>query len=142
MMERRARAQRREWSWGERVLFWIYNVLVGPFLTRLPDGTVQGSMTRIATAMFTIAEIARLRPQFQPGAGLWLVPVIGWPDAFMVVATLFALPLDNAMTKLADKNPERLLELFLGRMGIGDVAGQVIGGINLEAPRVPEGTDI
>lgn len=95
------RSARRIWSWPERLAYWVYGFLIGPFLTKLPDGTVQGSMTRWAVAGFSIAEIVRL---------IAVPPMaLGWPDAFVVFFILFALPIDNALSRA---KPAEVLELL------------------------------
>lgn len=91
----------RIWSWPERLAYWGYGFFVGPFLTKLPDGTVNGSMTRWAVAAFTVAEIKRLLAV--PPAAL------GWPDCITVFFILFALPIDNA---LSHAKPRDVLELL------------------------------
>lgn len=120
---------RNIWPWWRRLPFrfgrFLFNFFIGPFLTKFPDGTVQASMTRIAVAIFTVVEAYRLLPQPGPGE-MRLVPVIGWPDAFLAFCILFALAIDKAMTTLAEKNPEKLVTALLGRMGIGDVAQSVL----------------
>jgi hypothetical protein len=103
------RPGRRIWSWPERVAYWVYGFVVGPFLTKLPDGTVQGSMTRWAVAAFTAAEIVRLVavPQMP----------LGWPDAFVVFFILFALPIDNALSRAQPKDVLELLGKPFARAG-------------------------
>lgn len=105
-----ARPGRRVWSWPERVLYWFYGFFLGPFLTKHADGTITGSMTRWAVAAFSVAEIARLLP-VRGSDGGWSVPPLGWPDAFMVFFILFALPIDNALSRA---KPKDVLDL-LGR---------------------------
>ena len=96
------RAPRDVWPWWKRApvsfLRGLFNIFVGPFLTKLPDSTIQGSMTRVSVAAFTVVQCWRLMPQDGPGE-LRIVPVIGWPDAFLALCILFALPLDAALTK-------------------------------------------
>ena len=105
---------RQVWPWWKRTptrcVRWAYNIVFGPFLTKLPDGTVQASMTRISVAAFTVVQCWRLIPQDGPGE-MRLVPVIGWPDAFLALCILFALPIDAALTKA---KPTEVLN-FLGR---------------------------
>lgn len=112
MIERREYPKRDPWPWWKRgpvtLARWLFNVFLGPFLTKLPDGTVQGGMTRIAVAAFTVVEVYRLMPQPGPGE-MRLVPIIGWADAFLAFCVLFALPIDNALTKA---KPTEVLELL------------------------------
>lgn len=120
MTDRRRYSEREPWPWWKRATVgtgrWSFNLLIGPFLTKLPDGTVQASMTRVAVAAFTVVECFRLLPQNGPGE-MRLVPVIGWADAFLAFCVLFALPIDAAMSKA---KPQEVLGL-LGRMrGQGD----------------------
>ena len=142
--ERRAHVERERWPWPRRALYstgrWIFNLLIGPFLTKLPDGTIQASMTRISVAAFMVVECYRLMPQPGPG-DLRLVPVIGWPDAFLAFFVLFALAIDKAMTTLAERNPEKLVETLLGRMGIGEVAGRAFSGFTGPANEGAPGGD-
>lgn len=95
------REERRPWSWPERVAYWLYGFFIGPFLTRHADGTITGAMTRWAVAAFTVAQVTRLlaRPP-QP---------LGWPDAFVVFCILFALPIDNALSRA---KPKEVLDLI------------------------------
>lgn len=116
---------RKVWPWWRRVPVrvgrWAWNLFVGPFLTKHSDGTIQASMTRVAVAAFTVAEIMRLIP-VQGADGGWTVAPIGWPDAFLAFCILFALPIDGALAAVAKRNPEKLVDALLSRMGVGDVA--------------------
>lgn len=128
--ERKRPHGRGVWSparrFGWRLGCWLFNFCIGPFLTKLEDGTVQASMTRIAVAGFSVAVIVRLLP-VKAADGGYSVPVIGWPDAFLAFVILFALPIDGALTALARRNPEKLVELLLARMGVGAVAPAAAG---------------
>lgn len=96
-----AREERRPWSWWERGYYWLYGFLLGPFLTKHADGTITGSMTRWAVAVFTVAEIKRL---------LSVPPLaLPWSEAFVVFCILFALPIDNALSRA---KPSEVLELL------------------------------
>ena len=56
---------------------------------------------------------------------------------------LFALPLDKAISTMAERNPEKLVELVLSRMGIGDVAqGAASAADWMRTPKVPDGLDV
>lgn len=94
------RGLRRIWTWPERLLYWCYNFFLGPFLAKLPDGTVQGSMTRWAVCLFTVAEVVRLAPIWVHTPGGWVVTMVplGWPDVAAVFVILFALPIDAALS--------------------------------------------
>lgn len=132
-------AEARVWSWPERAGYWAYGFFLGPFLTKLPDGTINGSMTRWAVAAFTVAEIKRL---------LAVPPVaLGWADAFTVFFILFALPIDNALSKAAPRDVLGLLGKPFARTGDAiDQGAQVTTTLTqdvtpaapeLAAPRVP-----
>lgn len=108
------RTPRRKWAWWERLLYWLYGFFVGPFLTRHEDGRVTGAMTRWAVAFFTGAMFYRLVSD--PGRSL------GWADAFTVFFILFALPIDGAMTRLAKRDPGRLVDAVAGMFGRGSDA--------------------
>lgn len=125
MTDARRFPDREPWPWWKRGVVtsgrWLFNLLVGPFLSKLPDGTVQTSMTRVAVAAFTVVECFRLLPQDGPGA-MRLVPIIGWADAFLAFCVLFALPIDAALSKA---KPSEVLGL-LGRLrGQGEDVGSV-----------------
>lgn len=142
MIERRDFPKRDAWPWWKRGPItlgrWVFNVVVGPFLTKLPDRTVQGSMTRIAVAAFTVVEVYRLMPQPGPGA-LRIVPVIGWADAFLAFCVLFALPIDNALAKA---KPAEVLELlgkpFAGASSAVEQGAQVTTTLQQEVTPAPE----
>lgn len=78
------RPARKVWPWWTRFFYWLYNFIVGPFLTKLKDGTIMGSMTRWAVFAFGAAETRRL----------WDAPVgaVTPAEAFVVFCVLFALP--------------------------------------------------
>jgi len=145
MKQRKRPEGRKVWSAPRRCFarlsHWAYNFFIGPFLTRFPDGTIQASMTRICTAGLMFVEVWRLRPQPAPG-GMWLVPVIGWPDAFLAFCILFALPLDKALTTVAERNPEKLVDALLSRMGVGDVAASAFNGLTGPANDGAPGGDL
>jgi len=103
------RPARKEWSWPVRILFWLYNFFVGPFLTKLRDGTIMGSMTRWAVALFVAAEVYRL---VQLPVGL-----ATWPEAFIAFCVLFALPIDGALSRLAERDPEAVVRAVTGMFG-------------------------
>lgn len=109
------REERRVWSWPERAAYWLYGFLLGPFLTKHVDGTVTGSMTRWAVAAFTVAEIMRLTPYRTPEG--WTVPPIGWPDVFMAFFILYALPIDNALSRAKPAEVLELLQAPFARAG-------------------------
>lgn len=113
-----AARERRKWAWWERGLYWLYGFFVGPFLTKHSDGTVTGAMTRWAVAAFTVAQVTRLlaRPP-QP---------LGWPDAFVVFCILFALPIDNALSRAKPKEVLDLLGKPFARAGEAIDAGAYV----------------
>jgi hypothetical protein len=120
---------REVWPWWKRAPIrcarWGYNILFGPFLTKLPDGTVQASMTRISVAAFTVVECWRLVPQDGPGQ-MRLVPVIGWPDAFLALCILFALPIDAALSKAKPAEVLGFLRSPFSRTGDAVEAGAAV----------------
>jgi len=121
------RPPRRDvWPWWKRLpvrfVRGLFNILVGPFLTKLPDRVIQGSMTRVSVAAFTVVECWRLMPQNGPGE-LRLVPIIGWPDAFMALCILFALPIDAALQKAKPAEVLGLLKSPFARAGEAVDAG-------------------
>ena len=122
MSERKRPDGRGIWPWWRRIPFrfgmWAYGFFVGPFLTA--DGK-KASHSAILIAALGVVECLRLLPQDGPGE-MRLVTVIGWPDAFVVFVLVFGRALDKAMNTVADRNPEKLVEMVLSRMGVGDVA--------------------
>lgn len=106
--------ERAPWPWWRR---WAcrcarggYLLLVHPWLTKYEDGTVGGSMTRWAVAVFTYAEVQRMLRLDGP-LGAW--------EALAIFCILFALPIDAAMTAVARRNPEKIVEGLLSRFGGG-----------------------
>ena len=85
--------------------FW-YRFFISPFLTKLPDGTVMGSMTRWAVFCFTIAEILRLAPIWVHTPSGWIVTMVplGYPDVLAIFFILFALPLNEALNNSKPKD--------------------------------------
>lgn len=82
---------RRAWSWPERLAYWLYNFFIGPFLTKLRDDTIMGSMTRWAVFVFMVAEAHRL----------YMAPMgsVTLPEAFVVFCILFALAIDSKLNE-------------------------------------------
>lgn len=110
-----AREERRVWSWPERAAYWLYGFFLHPFLKRHPDGSVTGEITYWAVAGFSIVEIWRLAPHRT--ADGWIVPPVGWPDVFLAFCILFAVPIDNALTKAAPQEVIDLLKQPFARAG-------------------------
>jgi len=125
------RPPRRDvWPWWKRApvrfVRGLYNIFVGPFLTKLPDGSggwiMQGSMTRCAVAAFTVVECFRLMPQNGPGE-LRIVPVISVAEAVLAFCILFALPIDAALQKAKPSEVLGLLKSPFARAGEAVDAG-------------------
>lgn len=81
------------------------------------EGRDEWSMTRVCVFMFAITYIVRLLVLSILGAAL------GWPDAFAIVAILFAIPFKDLFAGTAGAS---LLGKFLDRFGIG-AAGTNVG---------------
>jgi hypothetical protein len=69
---------------------------------------------------------------------LWGPTPVGWPEAIMVFCAFVGVAIYEAAMTVARVNPERLLDMILARMGIGDV-GNALGGADWQfTPKVPE----
>ena len=116
------------WSWPERLLYWLYNFFLGPFLTKMPDGSVIGSMTRWSVALFTVAEVLRLAPIWVHTPSGWFVTMVplGWPDVAAIFVILYALGIDKAIN---NARPSEVLDL-VGKV----LPGQAAASQSMTAP--------
>ncbi len=98
-------SERRQWSIRE---FWLFRFFIAPFLDAQGDGSMPAWMAfGIAWAM--ISRMGSNAP-------------LGWPDAFIVFFAFLGIPLYEAAMTVARLNPEKLLDLVVSRMGVGEVA--------------------
>lgn len=83
------------------------------------------SWSSVALTILLLVESWRLMPQPWEN-NLRIVPVIGWPDVMLCLLILWGRWIDSAAEKVADRNPDKivdnLLPKLLDRMGVGDVA--------------------
>lgn len=108
----------RRWPWWKRALWVLFKFVFGPWLTKHEDGTLGLAWTPIiATVVLAVVTL-----RFLPLRGEWVFAPIGWPEAFLVVLTLYVKPINDALNAYAKKNPEGLVNALLARMGAGDVA--------------------
>ncbi len=120
--------ERKPWPWWQRVPIrvgnWFYHFFIGPFLTKLPDGTVMGSMTRFSVFLFTIAEVLRLAPIWVHTPSGWIVTMapLGFPDVLAIFFILYALAIDNALNNSKPKDVTDLIGKILPGGGSASVS--------------------
>lgn len=120
-------------AWSPAKRFWWnvatfpYRAFVGPFLTKLSDGTIIGSMTRWAVAVFTWAEYQRLVGhviEAPDGTYKIIEPVqMVLPEAFVCFVILYALAIDK---KLNEAPASEVVDLLGKPFGGGVDAGSAV----------------
>jgi len=70
------------------------------------------SATRVTIMLFTAVDLHRL----------WVIPVIGWPDATLAIAIVLAHPLCNALERMKPDATVDVAKELVGRFGVGEVA--------------------
>lgn len=123
MSERRRPDGREVWPWWKRLAVKTLRFTFGCLLNR--SGTAV-SWSACALTLFLIVEARRLWP-IPWENGTKIVPVIGWPDLFLCLLILWGRWIDEAAQKVAEKNPDKIVDkvipALISRMGVGDVAG-------------------
>lgn len=114
-MRRHDHPARKPWHPTKRVALWVYRFFFGPFLTKLKDGTIMGSMTRWLAFGFGCAEVYRLTR----------LPIgqATWAEAFLAFFILFALPIDGALNTAP---AEKVLDLLGSMAGKGAEAASSV----------------
>lgn len=115
---------RAVWPAWKRVAVRLFRFIGGMFLNRA--GTAL-SWSACALTLFALVEAKRLLP-IPWTNGTKIVPVVGWPELFLCVLILWGRWIDDAAQKVADKDPDKIVDKVLpaliARMGIGAVAGE------------------
>lgn len=122
MTERRAYAVREPWPQWKRLLVVPARFVFRSLLNRNGDAL---SWSACALTLFLIVEAKRLLP-IPWENGTKIVPIIGWPDLFLCLLILWGRWIDDAAQKVAERDPDKIVETILprliGRLGIGDTA--------------------
>ena len=132
--ERREWAARAPWPWWKRWPMAVLKFAFGMFVTKHEDGTIGPSWTAIFGGALLIVLIERLPPN-PP-----------WSYVFLVFATLYVKPINDAMKAVAKRNPEKIVDALLSRMGAGGDGGSMsfsVGGSTTAeaAPPPPPASD-
>lgn len=101
-----------------RALMAILAVLLSPFAEKNPVKALSSvapivlSMSRVTVAVFTAVDAYRLAT----------AKSIGWPEATLAIALVFALPVLSALNKVSPQEVVAFGARIIERFGVGDVA--------------------
>ncbi len=103
------------------------------FILPFMDAKGEGSMPAWLSFGIGIAIIHRL----------WGPTPVGWPEGIMVFCAFVGVAIYEAAMTVARVNPERLIDMILARIRVGDVgAAAQIPSDWMRTPKVPEGLDV
>ena len=111
MTRRYVGAEREPWPWWRRLGIGVHKVAVQPWL----DAQGNGSIPAVLSGLLGGAIAYRL---------VTFAGSIGWPEAWIVFSCFLGVAVYEAAMTVARLNPEKLLDLFASKLGVGEV-GQV-----------------
>lgn len=110
----------------KRAALAVLAVLLSPFAEKNPVRALSSvapivlSMSRVTVAVFTAVDAYRLAT----------AKTIGWPEATLAMALVFALPVLAALSKVSPSEVVAFGAKIIERFGVGDVAQAPFAGMD------------
>lgn len=110
----------------KRAALAVLATLLSPFAEKNPVKALSNvapivlSMSRVTVAVFTVVDAYRLAT----------AKTIGWPEATLAIALVFALPILAALSKVSPSEVVAFGAKIVERFGVGDVAQMPFAGMD------------